>query len=66
MTKTLHYKHTGTTWLDAVYGDPAISKARAGESQTGDSEGPSKPQPKVRPKKPATKSGKNKKGEGWF
>jgi len=64
LTKTLHYKHTGTTWLDAVYGDEEVSKARAGESQTGDTEGPEAPQPKVRPKKPATKPGK--KDEGWF
>lgn len=62
MTKTLHYKHTGTVWHDAVYGDEEVSKARAGQSHS--SEAPTKPQPKSRPSKPGKKPAK--KGDGWF
>ena len=59
MTKTLHYKHSTTVWNDAVYADAEISKARANGSSSTKS--PAKPQPKVRPKKPAAA-----KGKGWF
>jgi hypothetical protein len=59
LTKTLHYKHQGTVWHDAVYADAEVSKARAAGGPS--SKTPTKPQPKVRPKQPA-----NPKGKGWF
>lgn len=62
LRETLHYTHQTTRWLDAVYADPEVSKAREASGDTGpsDSDAPQGTPQQDKPKAPT------KKDDDWF